>query len=707
MRRRKAGLILMSFLLILNSVPAAAAEPGREISVHEQDGRVPGEEDKNISSDARDAESDSVKPAGQKREDEKMAGGKTVSQQPRDNGPDSQQAEDKKSDEADGNRSDSSDKPDGAVPGTDVSGAADMDGQDEAKAVDLDALSNYDLSSDQIMVRLKDARTEYVYTGSEIKPEIEVMSAGAGQAWSETQPWKLVDEENYIVEYKNNIDTGEASVIVTGKDEPGKDDPEKGESGKDDPDKDDPGKDNAVKTAAGDSETEQEDSRENGLEEALDSNDICTGIRTVKFDIVQADIAKCELKAPKSADYTGKKVKPEVELKYEGKKLVSGKDYKLTYTNNTKMGTAEIRIDGTGNFKGTRTAKFTIRFGTPALKVTPTYSAIKLKWQKVKDAAGYVIYRSTSPNSGFKKVKTYKSGSQTSYSDTGAKSGKTYYYKARAYKNVKVKKKTKKEYSVWSAVVSGKKQLETVKIKSAKCASETTAKLSWGKVTGAEGYEIYKCDKKNGTYTYVGKVSSGGTVSYTAKKLKMGVKYYFKVRAFRKSGSKMVYGEFSPAKAETFTDGQRLYFLFPNGIPTKKAEMEQYLVTITVPIKDINGVPSTKQLRVHKDLTKEFMGAFQDMYAIGFPVRAEDTDTYNWRSMASGKNRSHHSYGCVVDLNWSSNPMIGVTEGKYQPGVDPYSVTPEVVAIWKKHDFFWGGDWKSSKDYMHFTYTNH
>ncbi len=135
--------------------------------------------------------------------------------------------------------------------------------------------------------------------------------------------------------------------------------------------------------------------------------------------------------------------------------------------------------------------------------------------------------------------------------------------------------------------------------------------------------------------------------------------------------------------------------------------MEQYLVTITVPIKDVNGVPSTKQLRVHKKLTKEFMDAFQDMYAVGFPVRAEDTDTYNWRSMASGKNRSHHSYGCVVDLNWSSNPMIGVTEGKYQPGVDPYSVTPEVVAIWKKHGFFWGGDWKSSKDYMHFTYTNH
>lgn len=661
----------MSLLLVFTSMPAAAADTDGSSEVRTQDADALGEMERVRSVDVLDKETED---------------------QAEDRAPESENTDGKKADSTDRIPSDGADGTDAVLPGQ---GRA----EEASDGRDITALSNYDLSSGQISVRLKEAQAEYIYTGSAIEPEIEVVLSGeypAGDGLSE----KVIGKENYTVRYENNIDAGEASIIVTGKDEPGQDEPGKDEPGNE-PD-DDPQGDADDPQTKSDSRDKDSDPQ---TEDAY-SDDICTGVRTVKFQIVPADIGKCELKAPKSADYTGKQVKPDVELKYEGKKLAAKKDYRLTYANNTKMGTADLKIEGIGNFKGQRAVKFTIRFGTPALKVTASYSHIKLKWQKVKDAAGYVIYRSTSPGSGFKKVKTYKSASQTSFTDTGVKFGKTYYYKARAYKNVKVKKKTKKEYSVWSEVVSGKRQLTAVKISSAKCASETTAKLSWGKVTGADGYEVYKCETKNGTYTLAGKVT-GGKVSYTAKKLKMGVKYYFKVRAYCKSGGKVNYGAFSAAKAETFTDGQRLYFLFPKGIPTKKAEMEQYLVTITVPIKDENGVPSTKQLRVHKDLTREFMGAFQDMYAIGFPVRAEDTDTYNWRSMASGKNRSHHSYGCVVDLNWGSNPMIGVTEGQYRPGVDPYSVTPEVVKIWKEHDFFWGGDWKSSKDYMHFTYTNH
>lgn len=41
----------------------------------------------------------------------------------------------------------------------------------------------------------------------------------------------------------------------------------------------------------------------------------------------------------------------------------------------------------------------------------------------------------------------------------------------------------------------------------------------------------------------------------------------------------------------------------------------------------------------------------------------------------------------------------------YRPGADPLSIPDNVVAIWKKHGFYWGGDWKSAKDYMHFTFT--
>lgn len=553
----------------------------------------------------------------------------------------------------------------------------------EAKEIEYKAAleaKHYDFGSDAIEVRIKSGNTEFIYTGSEIKPEVEVIYHAAAEGLENTEGTsgeseKLIAPECYKIEYLDNIKAGEASIVLTGKD-------------------------------GADKESAQTEEKE-----AEKKEDTYTGTKTIKFQITPADIKKCKLQAVKAVDYTGKQVKPKVTLSYQGKNLVSGKDYKAVYSNNKKMGTAAIRIDGIGNFKGTRTVKFQIKLGTPIVKTTSSYSKINLKWKKVAAASGYVVYRSTSPKGKFKKIYTCKSGSKVSYSDKKAKFGKKYYYKVRAYRTVKVKvkKKTKKkqEYGAWSAVVGENRKLGVVAIKSAKCSAETAAKVTWKRETGAQGYEIYKSEAKDGKYVYAGKVKGAGKVSYTAKKLKPGVAYYFKVRAFRKSGSKTYYGGLSAVKKETFTDGQKLYALFPGGVPTTKAEMEQYLVTITVPIKDAEGVPGTMQLRVHRALEKKFMNAFQEMYAVGFPVRAEDTDTYNWRSMASGRNRSHHSYGCVVDLNWNSNPMIGVTDGKYRPGVDPYSVTPQVVAIWKKQGFYWGGNWKSTKDYMHFTYTNH
>ncbi len=660
--RKKTGLILMSLLLVFSSLPVSAAEFNED--AYEDTQSSPGEEladeTKNPENPEKGKEDEAKEEEEEKGTDE-TAGGADIT-------PDISESTKEPSGEEDGKADvPSAETEEGTAPSKSVA----------SKEADTSIPSKYDLGADGIEVRFKNGQTEYVYTGAEIKPEIEVVlkqESGADKEASLDKPERVLDGKYYTAEYQNNIETGEASIVLTGRDE--------------------------AKQAGEAKEPED------GNEEIP-----CIGVKTVKFKIIQADINNCELQVSKSVDYTGKQVKPEVVLTYEGKRLVEGKDYQLACSNNKAMGTASVRIDGIGNFKGSKTEKFQVKFGTPVVKASSSYSKIKLKWQKVKGAAGYVVYRSTSAKGKFKKVKTYKSGSKTSYSDTKAKFGKTYYYKVRAYRNVKVKvkkkTKTKQEYGSWSAVVKAGKKLGAVTVKSAKCASETSAKITWKRVSGAQGYEIYKCKTKDGNYVRAGKVSGGGRLSYTAKKLKMGVTYYFKVKAYRKAGSKKHYGALSAAKKETFTDGQRLYVLFPDGVPTSKAEMERYLVEITVPIKDEDGVPSVMQLRVHKDLTKEFMGAFQDMYAIGFPVRAEDTDTYNWRSMASGRNRSHHSYGCVVDLNWNSNPMIGVTEGKYQPGVDPYSVTKQVVAIWKKHGFFWGGDWKSSKDYMHFTYTNH
>lgn len=88
-----------------------------------------------------------------------------------------------------------------------------------------------------------------------------------------------------------------------------------------------------------------------------------------------------------------------------------------------------------------------VRFTTRVyaeLKGSPTISkvqkssrtAAKLTWKKVAGADGYEIYRSTSKNGKYKKIKTV-SAKNKNYKNSGLKKRKTYYYKVRAYKKVK------------------------------------------------------------------------------------------------------------------------------------------------------------------------------------------------------------------------------------------------------------------------------
>ena len=59
--------------------------------------------------------------------------------------------------------------------------------------------------------------------------------------------------------------------------------------------------------------------------------------------------------------YKGKAVTPAVKVKVNGKALKAGKDYTVTYTGNTKRGTAVVQITGIGNYSGTVEKDFIIR----------------------------------------------------------------------------------------------------------------------------------------------------------------------------------------------------------------------------------------------------------------------------------------------------------------------------------------------------------
>lgn len=159
--------------------------------------------------------------------------------------------------------------------------------------------------------------------------------------------------------------------------------------------------------------------------------------------------------------------------------------------------------------------------------------------------------------------------------------------------------------------------------------------------------------------------------------------------------------------AGTVDSNARMNWLFPSGTPKRPTEVQPYLMTISVPIKTLGG-QTTMNLRVHKNLANEIISIFEELLTVdGFYVNQRDTFGYNWRTMASGTGKiSHHSYGCVIDLNANANPPF-YWNASPDPS-SPYYNNPQVVAIFKAHGFYWGGDWSPSfYDPMHFTYTNH
>lgn len=69
------------------------------------------------------------------------------------------------------------------------------------------------------------------------------------------------------------------------------------------------------------------------------------------------------------------------------------------------------------------------------VRTSSTYALrTTIKWNRVSGASGYKVYRST--GSGYKCIKTIKSGSSVKYTDKSVAAGKTYYYKIRAFKKV-------------------------------------------------------------------------------------------------------------------------------------------------------------------------------------------------------------------------------------------------------------------------------
>ncbi len=172
---------------------------------------------------------------------------------------------------------------------------------------------------------------------------------------------------------------------------------------------------------------------------------------------------------------------------------------------------------------------------------SPSPVSAKLNWKKTVSATGYEIYRSTSYNGKFTKVKTISKNTTVKYTNTNLTPNKTYFYKVRAYS--KVGSSTK--YSKFSAVTSVTPGFDTPEIHTIDSVTTTKARLKWNQVDGAQGYRLYRSEKPGSGYKLVKTLTGESKTSYSNTGLKKGKTYYYKVRAFVKSGSSYKYSGYS------------------------------------------------------------------------------------------------------------------------------------------------------------------
>ena len=89
--------------------------------------------------------------------------------------------------------------------------------------------------------------------------------------------------------------------------------------------------------------------------------------------------------------------------------------------------------------------------------------------------------------------------------------------------------------------------LKELKKPTVKKSSSKKVKVSWSGINGESGYQIYKMKKVGKSYVKVS--SSKTTKTYTTLSATKGKTYYYKVRAYKKNGSKTTYGPWSDMRS--------------------------------------------------------------------------------------------------------------------------------------------------------------
>lgn len=171
---------------------------------------------------------------------------------------------------------------------------------------------------------------------------------------------------------------------------------------------------------------------------------------------------------------------------------------------------------------------------TNAKATSSSYNSINVTWNAVIGANCYEVFRSTSSNGTYSIVARVIT---LNFNNGGLATGRVYYYKVRSYRTVG----TAKVYCNYWSNISYVKVVPAavVNVKAVRTSSKSI-RITWNKVTGASGYEVFRSTTSNGTYSVVARTSYLYSY-YNNSGLTTGRTYYCKVRSYRTVGTTKVY----------------------------------------------------------------------------------------------------------------------------------------------------------------------
>ena len=225
--------------------------------------------------------------------------------------------------------------------------------------------------------------------------------------------------------------------------------------------------------------------------------------------------------------YDGKAKKPGVTVKLNGKTLKNGTDYTVSYSNNTKVGTAKVTITGKGNYTGSVSKTFSIKnnfkkatvsgISTKAFTGKNITQSITVKYngKTLKNGTDYTVSYSNNKKIGTATVKIAGKGS---YTGTITKTFK---------------------------INPAKQEIQKLTAKS------KAFFVDWAQKGSATGYEIQYATNSKFTRAKKVTITNNKTDKTTVSKLSGKKKYYVRVRSYTTVKGTKYYGTWSASKSVT------------------------------------------------------------------------------------------------------------------------------------------------------------